>query len=1006
MSAIAKRAAIAVDTSSTAPSFFSFLLGEGPLNKGNSTVIKRLQIILRIPVFLTRVAYQDSFTSQLPAFFSHTRFTMVKPSDRPPTPIRDRRTRSDANSDRQGTDRRAARDLMKQDLSQVLPAIWEAETLDRSIQEALEAIRAEFGYTLLWVGLYDRINHKLTTRGVITNGPRRFSHTTLLLQPGDLLEQLIIQKQPIVVADIGEESRAGSWARIAKAFEQQGTVILPIQRKGICFGVMILGSRRWGVEPGILENSTLLAINNALAEAIHQNELEERRQQTKQPAKPLLKLLESLSELPSLDERLEAVAKETQNFIGAPVSFYWLEPRGRHFYCRIGKFRQKKDGALSVSEVQGLYGFLNSGEMLVIGEAASSLKASIASRLMQHLNIRSLIAVPISYQQELQGFMTVEGNSSRVWSKAETDYAKGVSQLLGLAMPTAEMDEALSQARSDHLFSAGITRSIHSDRDWQHVLGLCVEQLATRIGSDQLIVLSANLERGGFDQCYRTGIGIGRAERWLPLDSVDEQMLKRAHSPVSVESLNNELKFVPWQPHMQAMKAKSLLVSNTSPGHVPEGIVIITDKVERRWSQAERALVQSLSNQIGLILHQWRLQRHTDQQAHLHESFQWGMRSLQRLTQLKILDQSATRHIAQILHAPLVAVVAWENGQAFAEVANAITQNNHFSVSAERPISVESDAVLNWAIATEGLLTLRLEDIPNEAGNRWIGGPAGASVLVMALRTAPEHEPNAVIVLADSESRQWSEEQTSLLAVIVNQLAWCRRHLKLTNAMLTQQQQLTQLNWYKQHQIEDLNQNFSECLQQINGASTGTDAKQKMLMQKMDALAERLQYVTVYERWAMKHSQQSTALISLLKRAMSRANPLIQERQLWTKVHCESNLTVVGDITKLEFVLYELVVEACNRSPVGERIDVWCRPIDEHWLEVAITDVGSVEKQVIQELEHGRPIDLLSPSTLHQPQNSHLWVCQSLMQQLGGEFTLSIMDDGRSLSRIVLPTGQ
>jgi len=927
---------------------------------------------------------------------------MVKPSTPPSSPARDRRSGSKSHSN--GPDRRAARELTKQDLSKVLPAIWEAETLERAIQEALEAIRAEFGYTLLWTGLYDRAEHKLTTRGVLTNGPRRFSHKTLSIEPGDLLEQVIIQKRPVTIADIREESRLGQWERIAKTFEQQGSVILPIQRKGICFGLMVLGSRRWGVEPGILENSTLLAITNALAEAIHQNDLEEKRQQTKQPAKPLLKLLDILSTLPNLDARLEKVAKETQQFIGAPVSMYWLEPRGRHFWCRIGKFRGKKKAELPASEVQGLYGVLCGGEMLVLGEAEGSLKASIASRLTQHLNVQSLIAAPVIYQGELQGFMVVEGNSPRLWSEAEKDYVKGVSQLLGLAMPTSEMDEALSRAKSDHLFSAGITRSIHSDRDWQHVLGLCVEQLAARIGTEQLIVLSANLEQGGFDQCYRTGVGMGRDEHWLPLDTVDEQMLKRAHSPVSVESLENELKFAPWTDKIQAMKAKSLLVSNASPGHTPEGVVIIVDKTERRWSQAERELVQSLSSQIGLILHQWQLQRQADQQAHLQESFQWGMRSLQRLTQLKALDSSATRHIAQILYAPLVAIVAWENGQAFANVANVSTQNSHFGIETSRQIAVETDAVVNWAIATEGLLSLRIEDLPAES-QPWISAPAGSSLLVLALRTAPEHEPNAVIILADGPNRQWSEEQINLLSVIANQLAWCRRHIKLTDAMLSYQQQLTQLNWYKQHQIEDLNRGFSECLEQIKQPST-TAAKQKLMMQKMDGLAQRLSHVTKYERWEMTSDSQSVALIGVLKRAMSRANPLIQERQLWTKVHCESNLTVAGDITKIEFVLYELVVEACDRSPVGDRIDVWCRPVDAHWLEVAITDIGSVDTHIMQELAQGRPTDLLSPSTLHQPQNSHLWVCQSLMHQLGGEFTLSQMEDGRTLSRVVLPSGQ
>ncbi|MEM9089195.1 MAG: GAF domain-containing protein [Cyanobacteria bacterium P01_F01_bin.53] len=883
---------------------------------------------------------------------------MVKPTHNP-------ERRSSASGRSTTTDRRAAKDLSKQDLSQVLPAIWEAETIEKSIQEALEAIRAEFGYALLWVGLYDRFNHKVTTRGVITSGPRRFSQTTLSLHPGDLLEQVIVQKQPTVVADIREESRAGAWARVSKNFELQGTVVLPIQRKGICFGLVILGSRRWGVMPGILENSTLLAINNALAEAIHQNALETQRQQTKQPAKPLLTLLNSLGKLPGLDARLQVVAEETQKFVGAPVSVFWLESRDRSFWCRVGKLQNKSNSTLPVSEVQSLYQSLCANEITALGEIEGSLRASIANRLMQHLNIQSLIVAPIIYQDELQGFITVEGNSPRIWSEAEKDYVQGVAQLVGLAMPTSEMDEALSQIKSHHLLTAGITRSIHSDRDWLHVLGLCVEQLAARIGTDQLMVLSANAERGGFDLCYRTGQGVGRLQNWLPLDTVDEQMLKRAHAPVSVESLENDLKFAPWRSHFQSMGVQSLLVSNTSPGHPPEGVVIVADKTERRWSQAERELLQTISNQIGLILHQWQLQRQTDQQAQLHQTFQWGMRSLQRLSKIEALDQSATRHISQLLHVPMVALITWDNGAAFAQVTSSVVQNSSYQLDEDRQISVESDALLNWAISTEGLMTLRIEDLPTEEG-RWIVGPSGAQLLAMTLRTAPEHEPNAVVVLADNASRQWSDEQTTLLAIVTNQLAWCRRHLKLTGAMLTQQQQLTQLNWYKQHQIESLNAGFKDCVAQLNVHAAG-DARQQMMAQRASTLAAQLSYVIDHERWALEPVSQSTPLISLLKRATARANPLIQERQLWSKVHCESNLTIEGDITKIEFVLYELIAEACDRSPIGDRVDIWCRPIDSQWLEVSITDEGTVAPQILQELAQGRSADLLSPSNLQRP---------------------------------------
>jgi phosphoglycerate-specific signal transduction histidine kinase len=112
---------------------------------------------------------------------------------------------------------------------------------------------------------------------------------------------------------------------------------------------------------------------------------------------------------------------------------------------------------------------------------------------------------------------------------------------------------------------------------------------------------------------------------------------------------------------------------------------------------------------------------------------------------------------------------------------------------------------------------------------------------------------------------------------------------------------------------------------------------------------------------------------------------------------------ISGDATKIEFVLCELLVAACERSPVGDRIDIWCRPIDSKWLEVSITDEGSVDPILLQALAEGRPADLLSPTAIMLPQNSHLWVCQSLMQALGGECTLSQMEDGRMLSRVIVP---
>jgi len=88
---------------------------------------------------------------------------------------------------------------------------------------------------------------------------------------------------------------------------------------------------------------------------------------------------------------------------------------------------------------------------------------------------------------------------------------------------------------------------------------------------------------------------------------------------------------------------------------------------------------------------------------------------------------------------------------------------------------------------------------------------------------------------------------------------------------------------------------------------------------------------------------------------------------------------------------------------MGGRIDIWCRTLDPHWLELSITDNGVIEPRLLEELHTGRSQDLLAPSTLDQPPGLHLFICQSLMQQIGGEFNLYKLEDSRILSRLIIP---
>jgi hypothetical protein len=102
-------------------------------------------------------------------------------------------------------------------------------------------------------------------------------------------------------------------------------------------------------------------------------------------------------------------------------------------------------------------------------------------------------------------------------------------------------------------------------------------------------------------------------------------------------------------------------------------------------------------------------------------------------------------------------------------------------------------------------------------------------------------------------------------------------------------------------------------------------------------------------------------------------------------------------------MLHEILQAACARSAIGSRIDIWCRQIETHWIEVAITDSSQIPAALIQAINQGHRWDNLEPSPIHDPASRNLMICHLLAEQMGVDFNLFPLEDQRLMSRIVLP---
>ncbi|MGD1857259.1 MAG: GAF domain-containing protein [Leptolyngbyaceae cyanobacterium] len=902
-------------------------------------------------------------------------------------------------------------------LGQVLKAVWEQETVEAQLAEMANYMQQLFPHELTWIGLYNDEDQSLTTQTAILTSGKTFLWQKVELQPDDAIQQVIERGSPAAVYDLQESHRAGAWKAIAKRLELHDAIVFPIQRQDDCLGILLLGSGRRGmsIRSGV-HKKTFAILVTTLATILHRHQQDHYIKTEKRPSQPFFQLLTKLETIEELEPRLQAIVDATHRFIGASrARAYWFEPQQRLFNHRVSNgghnrhaYAASAPTQLSASGYQEFYQALSCGDTVVVGDQVSSHTDTVVDPLKKLFDKPALMIAPILMQGDLLGFLVVESVQPRQWSVPERRYLTAAAQVVSLGMPTSVLQERVASLEANHQLSVGIAQSIHGDRDWQSVMARYAEQLIATLKIDGLMVLIPDLGCGGFEVSYQHHGTRSRPTQgmWRSLHDIDWQLLSRQAAPICIENLGNDLKLRAWHPQFLHMEMQAVMACNLSPGKTPEGILLVTDSDTRRWNETERGLLQSVGRQIGLVLHQWSLQRQAQQQSQMHETMQWGLRNLQRTFDVAQLEQSATHHISQLLRLPLVALVVWENGQKEARLASSVIRDQQFAAQDTPPILVEGDALINWAIQTDGVIQLEYEELP-DVTRQWLRCPGQAQLLVAALRTSPEHTLSGAIVLADQGDRRFSDQQMSMLAMLVHQLAWCRRHLLLTSRLNDQKSRLTELNWYKHHHMDDVRRQVRESRRQLTNLkqvpNLGEQPYFHAVENRLSSIEKELLRLTSRERWAMASDPRKVALVALLNRLMKRVQTQVQKKQLWTQVHCDSNLALQGEMQKIEFVMYELVAAACRRSPARGRVDIWSRPLEQHWIELSITDDGDVDDDIVTALAKEHRRDRLADSPLDRPPGLNLAICKSLMIRLGGEFILEKLDDNRIRSSVIFP---
>ncbi|HEY9850355.1 MAG TPA: GAF domain-containing protein [Leptolyngbyaceae cyanobacterium] len=942
-------------------------------------------------------------------------------------------------------------------LGRVLQTLREEDNVDVLLETTVNYLQTEFNYSLVWIGFYDRLDHRILGKGGITpTGDVSFLKTRIFLNPGDLLEQVVIQLRPIGVPDLQKETRAGEWRKAAANFNIRGTLIFPIRYRDRCFGVVLMGTAGWGVSPRPEEKARLSMLLGTLGASLNQIEADWNRQRTKRPDEPMFRILEQLRERASSWQRMEAIVSETHQFITPTrTNIYWFEQERRYFWRRVSN-RQVGIGdgsavasGITVQESGGFYNALIGDQIVSIGEAHSSLKADITSRLLQRLGVRSLLAAPIRLGDELLGFLSVEGSEPRIWKEEEKNFVRGAAQLIALISPIEQMEATIEQTKQDQLLTSEITSAITSEEDWQKTLKVCTEQLTGRLQIDRLLVLLFDPDQKQFEVCYqhhpvnrrplsqsviKDGSGHPATHVLPNLTQVDWLLLERSKEPVGIEDLSNDLKLLVWRNLFLEAGVRSVLTCNTTLGRPLTGLLLVSCENARTWTATEREIFRIVSQQIGLILNQWRLNKECAKQQKNYQSLQWAFSTMQQAQTVSQIEAAALGAIASMVQAPMAALVTWSPGSKEGQILTTPITNPKFAIDAEFTVPVHTDELIQEILFTDGLLIKNAETLPT-ATRRWLCGEGIGEVLAIALRTTPDHAPTGIALFVKGAGEPWQESILPMFGLLISQFAWSRRFMMLIASLQQERQELQCLNWYKHRLIEDFylkNKGISKDLG--NGQSSSTlnglsSISQMLAREQWKTKIKGSEKLAIQEKEVTVKTEDSVRLASLLRRSLERIDGLIKQRRIWTQLHdaggenaLTSSLCKSLDVVKIELVLYEVLLSACDRCANGGRIDIWYRPFKKDnaiisgnltnlspvdfypssFIELSITDNGTIDPQLITDLQQV-PLDELAPSTLDKPPGLHLRICQLLLRPMGCELSLYQMDDGRIVSRLIVP---
>ncbi|HBE20423.1 MAG TPA: GAF domain-containing protein [Cyanobacteria bacterium UBA11149] len=863
-------------------------------------------------------------------------------------------------------------------LGRVVETLREEENSDVLIETTLNYLHSEFDYNLIWIGLYDRLEHRLFGKGGFTpTGDTTLLKQKFTLFPGDILEQVVIQQRPVAIPNLQQEMRSGEWRKAAELFGIQGTILYPLRCKDRCFGVALLGWQEWGISQTPGEKAQFSLLLGGLAAALYQIEVNWQHSSTKRPDRSLFQVLDELLEVPTIPLRLDKLVSMTQGFISpSRTNVYWYSPERRYFWHRVGSRQtlhkladlRSTTAGLMVAEASDFYQAMVDGNPVIIGAGKSMLKAENTERLLKRLRSRSLLAAPIQAQGELLGFLSVEDNQPRIWEEVERQYICATAKLIGLVVANEKVEAMLDLALNDIHFAAEIAQTMVQCLAKEEALKNCSKLLCKRLNAEYVIILQPD-KSGNFQPIFSTQ-PINRRPLTIalaPLEPKDRQWLGSKIESVMIEDLEENLRLSKWKESLMQLGMRSLLLCQMNqPNNSPDEFrdfpfLIIGHSTPRTWNRTERGLATTVTQQINLLL---TLNQHSDaakQSFIVYQTIQSGLSRLLIAPSNPVqFEKYWLEYLTNLLNCPLAAIISWTPQNPWATVTNSVAETSRFALSSDLMIPIANNAPIQEALATRHLVSTSVAELSPATRKSFTNSHISQLLIIPLYRG--ESPITDILLLCHRTEREFSPDIFPSLETLSQQFTWFRHYRYRIHQQGQEGKDLQTLNWYKHRCLEILHQSLRDSVNSLldfdamtNGkverANSGdseqititelpklptTESKtttlspqplqqmrHQQLLHQLEATLAMLAPILKNEEWQLASNLGAIPFASILKRVLHRVESLYEKRQIALKIHKPSKLSVFADRLKLECILFELFLIFCCQTPPKTQLHLW-----------------------------------------------------------------------------------